>query len=96
MKWIYLIFSKKRRLHLPIGILIDELRYAGVEKIAVNEVLALRQIGINAVLIVMRRGPLDEHVFKDILERIPVIFLSDRVLHMFSSSFKFPLFAFFI
>lgn len=80
---------------LRVGVLIDQLRYAGVEKIAVNEVLALRQMGVEAKLIVMKRGPLDTHIFKDILERIPVLFLSDRLPRVLRLSFRFPVLSFF-
>lgn len=78
-----------------VAVLIDQLRYAGVEKIAVKEVLALRRMGIEATLVVMRRRASDEHTFKEILENIPVVFLSDRLPRIFCLSFKFPILAFF-
>lgn len=75
--------------------MIDQLRYAGVEKIAVKEVFALKRRGLEATLVVMQRGASDEHMFKGILESIPVVFLSDRLPRIFRLSFKFPLLAFF-
>ncbi len=78
-----------------IGVLIDQLRYAGVEKIAINEVLALRKIGFDAKLIVMQRGLTDKKVFKEILRCIPVVFLSDKLPRAFRFSFRFPILSFF-
>ena len=89
------MISEKTPKFLRIGVLIDQLRYAGVEKIAVNEVLALRRMGFEAKLVVMQRGRLDKYVFKEILENIPVVFLSDRLPFTFRFSFKFPILSFF-
>ena len=80
---------------MRIGVLIDQLRYAGVEKVAVNEVLALRRMGFEAKLVVLQRGRLDEYVFKETLKKIPVVFLSDRLPRILRFSFRFPLLSFF-
>lgn len=88
------MISEKNKF-LRIGVLIDQLRYAGVEKVAVNEVLALRRIGFEAKLVVMQRGRSDEYVFKETLKKIPVVFLSDRLPRLFRFSFRFPLLSFF-
>lgn len=75
--------------------MVDELRYAGVEKIAVDEVKALNKLGQKATLLVLRRNNSDIVKFKNIINSTPIIFLSDRLPQRFQFSFRFPLFAFF-
>lgn len=78
-----------------IGVLIDQLRYGGVEKVAINEVRELRKMGHNAVLVVMRRQRSGRCAFREIIGEIPIIYLSDRIPRMLRLSFGFPIFAFF-
>lgn len=81
---------------LNIGVLIDRLIYGGAEKVAINEVKALREIGHNAVLIIMMRNTSNyDPAFAEILGDTPVMYLSDRLPRPFRFSFKFPFFSFF-
>lgn len=78
-----------------IGILIDRLNVGGVEKIAIEEVKALRDIGEDAYLVVMRRRGVVDDAFLDLRKNLPTIFLDDRLPSFLKFSFKFPVFSFF-
>jgi glycosyltransferase involved in cell wall biosynthesis len=80
---------------IKIGILIDRLNVGGVEKIAIEQVRALRNIGEDAVLIVLRRKAVIEGAFSDILEGVPIEYLDDRLPSWLRGSFNFPIFHFF-
>lgn len=78
-----------------IGVLIDRMNVGGVEKIAIEEVKALRKLGVNASLVVLSRKAVVENAFSDILEDVPVIYLDDRLPRVLKLTFKFPVFNFF-
>lgn len=78
-----------------VGILIDALHSGGVEKVAINQVAALNQIGVETSLVVLRRTPLKNHPFSEILAKIPVMYLDDKLPWFLKLSFKFPYFSFF-
>lgn len=80
---------------MKIGILIDRLNVGGVEKIAIEQVRALRNIGEDAVLMALRRKAVIEGAFSDILEGVPIEYLDDRLPSWLRGSFNFPIFHFF-
>ncbi len=80
---------------MKIGILIDRLNVGGVEKIAIEQVRALRALGEDASLIVLRRKAVIEGAFGDLLEGIPIEYLDDRLPSWLRVSFNFPVFHFF-
>jgi len=80
---------------MKIGVLLDKLITAGPEKIAVNQVLALRKLGIDSKLIVLSRENSDVTAYSDITNKIDVIYLSDKIPSILKHSRKFPLFTFF-
>jgi glycosyltransferase involved in cell wall biosynthesis len=80
---------------MKIGILIDRLNVGGVEKIAIEQVKALREISEDAVLVVLRRKAVVEGAFNDILKDVPIEYLDDRLPRWLRFSFNFPIFYFF-
>ena len=80
---------------MKVGILIDRLNIGGVEKIALEEVRALRYIGENAYLVVMRKRGVVNNAFPDLQKQVPIIFLDQRLPKFFRYSFQFPIFHFF-
>ena len=80
---------------MKIGILIDRLNVGGVEKIAIEQVRALRDIGEDAILVVLRRKAVIEGAFLDLLEGVPVEYLDDKLPAFLCYSFNFPIFHFF-
>lgn len=78
-----------------IGILIDRLNVGGVEKIAIEEVKALRGLGEEAYLVVLRRKGVVDNAFLDLRKNLPTVFLDDRLPLFLKFSFKFPVFSFF-
>jgi len=78
-----------------IGVLIDRLNVGGVEKIAIEEVKALRLLKIDASLVVLRRKGVVENAFPDLRKGLPTIYLDDRLPKFLTFSFKFPIFSFF-
>jgi len=78
-----------------IGILIDRLNVGGVEKIAIEEVRALRNLGEDASLVVLRRKGVIDSDFLDLRKNLPTIYLDDRLPSFLKFSFKFPVFNFF-
>jgi len=44
---------------MRFGVLIDEIRFGGVEKIAIEEVRTLSALGHDAVLLILRRNSLE-------------------------------------
>lgn len=87
------ISGKKRK--VKIGVLIDRFNVGGVEKIAIEEVHAFRDMGINAVLVVLSKKAIVEGAFKDLLTGIPIEYLEDRLPYFLKFSFKIPFFSFF-
>lgn len=80
---------------MKIGILIDRLNIGGVEKIAIQQVQALRNIGVDATLVVLRRKAVVPGAFNELIKAIPVEYLDDALPRFCRFSFKFPLFHFF-
>ncbi len=78
---------------MKFGIIIDEIRYGGVEKAAIFQAAALNKAGQEAVLVVLRRT--SSIAFKDILEGLKKVYVSDLLPAPLKLSFKFPLFRFF-
>lgn len=78
-----------------IGIVIDRIIVGGVEKIAIQEVRALRKAGAEAYLIVLRRKSIAINAYDDLLEDIPVVYLDDRLPSFLRFSFPMPFFHFF-
>lgn len=80
---------------MKIAVVIDRLNVGGVEKIAIEEVKALRELGQEAYLVVLRRRGVVDNAFLDLRKDLPTIFLDDRLPEIFKLSFKFPVFSFF-
>lgn len=78
-----------------IGILIDRLNVGGVEKVAIEQVKALRRIGVDASLVVLRRKAVVEDAFLDLRKEVPTVYLDDRLPLFLKFSFQFPIFHFF-
>lgn len=80
---------------MKLGVLIDRLNVGGVEKIALEEVIALRKIGIDAELVVLRKKGVVDNAFEDLRKGVPITFLDERLPLFFRLSFSLPLFHFF-
>lgn len=80
---------------MKIGILIDRLNVGGVEKIAMEEVIALRKQGEDARLVVLRNKAVVADAFPDLMKDVPVDYLDSRLFAPFRFSFPFPVFNFF-
>lgn len=80
---------------MKIGILIDRLNVGGVEKIAIEEVIALREQGVDATLVVLRRKAVVEDAFADLRRNVPTMYLDERLPQPLRWSFQFPFFHFF-
>lgn len=80
---------------IKIGILIDRLNVGGVEKIAIEEVIALRKLHIDAYLTVLSRKAVVVNAFTDLLNGVPIDYLEDRLPWFLKFSFKIPYFYFF-
>jgi glycosyltransferase involved in cell wall biosynthesis len=80
---------------MKIGILIDRLTLGGAEKVAIQQVHALRAIGEDAQLLVLRRKGITKDPFPDLTKNIPIVYLDDRLPEIFKYSFKFPKMHFF-
>ncbi len=79
---------------MKIGVLIDQLVPGGVQKAAIEEVRYLREFAHDARLLVIFRKRYD-YQYEDLVQEIPVEFLSDRFPKLFQKSIKFPIFSFF-
>ena len=80
---------------MKIGILIDRLNIGGVEKIAIEEVRALRESGEDASLVILRKKAVVDNAFPDLLKGIPLVYLDDRIPRFLRLSFRIPGFQFF-
>ena len=85
------ILSKRK-----VAVLIGQLSYyGGVGIAAVNEVRELRQLGVEAELVVIyRKAEYDSGKIYQ-AEDIPIVFLSDHLPKLLRINFKFPVFSFF-
>ncbi len=80
---------------MKIGVMIDRINVGGVEKIAIEQVKALRALGDDAQLVVLREKAVVSNAFPDLLKGVPVIYLDKRLPKFLRFSFSFPLFHFF-
>ena len=80
---------------MKLGILIDRLNVGGVEKIALEEVKALRALGEDASLLVLRKKGVVDNAFPELQKHVPIIFLDERLPRLLRFSFQFPIFHFF-
>lgn len=80
---------------MKIGILIDRLNIGGVEKIALEEVKALRALGEDAYLLVLRKKGVVNDAFPELQKLVPIIFLDQRLPRLLRLSIRFPIFHFF-
>lgn len=80
---------------MKIGILIDRLNVGGVEKTAIQEVIAMKKLGKDVSLLVLSRKAVVKGAHEDLLERVSVEYLDDKLPKVLRFSFKFPVFAFF-
>lgn len=80
---------------MKIGVLIDRLNVGGVEKIAIEQVIALRKQGKDASLVILKEKAVVKDAFPDLLKGIPIVYLDKRLARPFRWSFKIPGFNFF-
>lgn len=80
---------------MKIGVLIDRLNVGGVEKIAIEQVNALRENGEDAYLVILREKAVVEDAFPDLIKKVPIIYLDSRLPSLLRFSFQFPVFHFF-
>jgi glycosyltransferase involved in cell wall biosynthesis len=80
---------------MKIGVVIDRMNVGGVEKIALEQVIALRKAGVNAELVVLREQGVVDDAFMDLKKGVPVIYLDKRLPSFFRLSFSLPMFHFF-
>ncbi len=80
---------------MKIGVLIDRINVGGVEKVALEQVLALRKIGVDAELLVLTRNSLVSDAFSELQEKVPIVYLDDFLPSFCKFTFKFPVFNFF-
>lgn len=87
-----MIFKEKRR--YKIAILIDQLIFGGVQKIAIEDARNFEKLGHEATLLVLMRKGANKN-YKSYAKGVNVKFLSDSYPWPFSKSIKFPIFSFF-
>ncbi len=80
---------------MKIGIVIDRLNVGGVEKIALEQVTALRKLGVDAELVVLREKAVVENAFMDLREGVPIIYLDQKLPRILRYSCRFPVLHFF-
>jgi glycosyltransferase involved in cell wall biosynthesis len=78
-----------------MGVMIDRLVLGGVEKTAIEEVKALRDIGMDATLLVLRRDASISDAVGEWLQGVPVEYLDDRLARFLRISWRVPGFYFF-
>ncbi len=83
---------------IKIGVLIDRVIPGGAEKIAIKQVQTFRELGYDAKLLVINKVDkkgMEGKPFLDIMGKIPIEYLSDRIPKLLRFDFKFPFFSFF-
>jgi glycosyltransferase involved in cell wall biosynthesis len=75
--------------------MIDRLVLGGVEKTAIEEVRALREIGFDATLLVLKRDRSVPQSVREWLSGVPVEYLDDRIASFLRVSWRIPGFYFF-
>jgi glycosyltransferase involved in cell wall biosynthesis len=78
-----------------MGVMIDRLVLGGVEKTAIEEVRALREIGVDATLMVLKRDRSVPESVQEWLSGVPVEYLDDRLASFLRVSWRIPGFYFF-
>ncbi|MDA1338529.1 MAG: hypothetical protein O2871_04130, partial [bacterium] len=80
---------------MKIAIIIEELIQGGFQKVAINEIIQFRKIGINCDLIVLKNT--NSKAYQDILtnNKIKPIYLDEKFNKLFKLNFKFPFFNYF-
>ena len=79
---------------LRVGVLLDRLEVGGVEKVAIQQVAALRDLGHDATLMVLRRRGEGIATFANELSGMPIKILEDRLKPALRGSLAVPGFAF--
>jgi glycosyltransferase involved in cell wall biosynthesis len=77
-----------------IGVLVDRLEVGGVEKVAIQQVASLRELGHDAELVLLRRRGEGLSLFAAELDEIPVRVLEDRLPSVLRGSVRIPGFSF--
>ena len=78
-----------------IAVMIDRLVLGGVEKTAIEEVRALREIGVDATLLVLKRDESIPAAVREWLSGVPVEYLDERLPRFLRTSWRVPGFYFF-
>jgi glycosyltransferase involved in cell wall biosynthesis len=78
-----------------MAVMIDRLVLGGVEKTAIEEVKALRDIGVDATLLVLKRDSSVPEAVREWLSGVPVEYLDDRLARFLRVSWRVPGFYFF-
>jgi glycosyltransferase involved in cell wall biosynthesis len=78
-----------------MAVMIDRLVLGGVEKTAIEQVRALRDIGVDATLVVLKRDARVPEAVREWLSNIPVEYLDDRIPRFLRVSWRVPGFYFF-
>ena len=78
---------------MKVAVLIDELRFGGPEKIAIEEVKSFNALGHDATLVVLRKT--DSDAFTQLLGGVTTIYVSDLFPRLFRFTLRFPRFRFF-
>ena len=73
---------------MKIAVLIDQLNVGGVEKVAMEEVRTLNDMGHHAELVVLRRKALVDNPFPGLQRLIPITYLDDRLPWFLKGSFR--------
>ena len=80
---------------MKIGVLVDSIKFGGVEKIAAQEVMHLLQMGHDASLLVLNERTSDSSALKYMSEDIPVTYLDRKLPRFLKLTFRIPPFYFF-
>ena len=75
--------------------MIDRLVLGGVEKTAIEQVRALREIGVEATLVVLKRDQAVSDAVREWLTDVPVEYLDDRLPRLLRTEWRIPGFYFF-
>ena len=78
-----------------IAVMIDRLVLGGVEKTAIEEVRALREVGVDATLLVLKRDESIPAAVREWLSGVPVEYLDERLPRFLRTSWRVPGFYFF-
>jgi glycosyltransferase involved in cell wall biosynthesis len=79
---------------MRIAVLVDRLEVGGVEKVAIQQVAALREAGYDATLALLRSRGAGLRTFRDELASVPVTVLERRLPRVLRGSMPVPGFAF--